>query len=169
MKHILFTLIIGCTTFNTLFSQTQDQKNAIYGNIGAIPATYSMVTVNVERHIVHVGNKFNGGLSVRLGYGSWGDWGGSGEAFVTGLNFLSGKRKSHIEFGLGPILFTEEEFRSIEVIDPNGNVDFLSEEFIDKEWRMGINLGYRYTSRFFMLRGGFSNLETIYLGMGITF
>lgn len=134
-------------------AQTSDQKNSIYGNLGMIPVTFAIATVNYERFIAPVNFGLEGSISGRLGYGSWGSWGSEGNAYIAVVNFLSGSRKGHFELGLGAYIFSEKEELDV----------------YNHYWTPGINAGYRYTSRYFIFRAGASWPETIFLGLGVQF
>ena len=169
MRRIFPALILLVTSIGFTLGQTKEYKNPIYGNVGTIPVTIGVGTVNIERYIFSTKLFVPGNVSIRLGYGEWGSYSSSGEAYLGTLNFITGHRKSHFELGFGPAILIDRDNELREVELPDGSIAFQAVETTDLENSLGVNVGYRYTSKFFMFRGGISWPETIYIGLGVAF
>ncbi|MEL7001474.1 MAG: hypothetical protein AAFN93_01935 [Bacteroidota bacterium] len=171
MKCLYSIILLIAVNLSSALCQTREYKNAIYGNLGFLPVSFGISTINAERYLFGFGikQKIKGSVSIRLGYGSWGDWGGEGKAYLGSFHFLSGHKKHHLEFGLGLVNFQEDIYDPIEIVNPDGTIDFVFNEKSTNNSSMGINAGYRYTSKYFLFRVGASWPETLYLGLGVTF
>ena len=125
-------------------------RTAIYGSTGVFPI-YGIALLNAEFALSTERPGFFSSTWFRVAWGKWLSWGDEGNNFTLGASMLSGKRKNHLEAGIGGTLYTE--FNS------------------DQKLLPALNIGYRFQKPMggFVFRTGMGIPESIYFGLGYSF
>ncbi len=139
---------LGLDTFGVI----PRQRNAIYGTVGLFALIEgAAANISYERHILYIGRYKRAAIALRASYGGFGSIGGSGTTIILASNFIFGRRNSHLEMGLGPMLLVDSYDKA-------------------RDYFPAINLGYRYQNpeKPFIFRTGFGT-EGLYLSFGSAF
>jgi hypothetical protein len=163
MRYLVSVLLFFCLVYNELQSQQsvpevkppQLKKNAFYGTLGVdVFGFYGTILANYERMIYLSPGSKGSSLWLRAGAGPFGAWGNEGWNYVSTISLLTGKKSSHIEFGLGAVLSWDTSAKHF--------APLASDNYV------AANLGYRYQKPggFFVFRTGAGWPEVMYLSLG---
>lgn len=159
VKSLLFIALIGCSIL--LSGQDKENKltslkrNIITGNLGLIEfnLNYERVLFVLDRATVNM----------RVGYGWWDDWGGSGNNIYFVNQYVIGRRLSKLELGIGA------KFK----IDDCCGGDWLKgvNNIYSTDLYPVLNIGYRFEKPEggFVFRFGFGTESFVNLGFGYKF
>lgn len=173
---ILFYFILGF--YNIASASEKDTlnpqaKNAIYGSVSTLGLWFTS-SINYERHLFTTSNKLNVNYYLRVNYGGFSTWGASGPSTSLSLQGVLGKKKSHLELGLGFAGLFDKSGYDIGI--SNANYPFAGYEPEPSRWEYtmklpSVTIGYRYQKPEggFVFRSGISSPEGVYLSLGWAF
>lgn len=124
-------------------------KNCLNASFGAVVLTYTNAGLNYERIIGYGKRPTISAVFMRIGLGIWQDWGNAATNTLATINYLTGHKNNHFEYGYG--LVYSKGFDPF--IVPAGNV------------------GYRYQNPKggLVFRTGIAFPETIFVTGGYSF
>jgi len=156
MNRILILFAFLILSFSSLFSQSDKyfstvlHRHAVYLNVGlfSLDANYEHKLMTYDK----------GYLFGRVGFGYWADWAVLGSDVKFHLSYISGKKKSHLEFDVG--LMFKGEFERIDIVNAGG---FSRSNLIPI-----LNIGYRYQmpGRPIVFRIGIGTESIFYFSLG---
>lgn len=136
---------------------TEDTAQVFYYTTLSASVGYISWHIDVEQTIVQFTKSY---INLRIGYGLWSDWGGSGDNIYLSGKYLFGFRNSHLETDLG-IRFQIDDCCGESWIYNLNNI--YSIDYIPL-----INIGYRYEKPDggFMFRVGIGSESIVNIGFG---
>mgnify|MGYP000038263945 CR=1 FL=1 len=175
MKNLILIFVIGIIVFQSQSygQEVQDDKakNAIYANLGFI-GLGGGINGNYERALRDIKIlSIQSRLSVRVGGGYWGVWGGSGSHAITSLSATTIKSKHRFEVTTGLGYFFNKESYDIGV----SNAEYFNEPAPSRlkyfDVVPNVSAGYRYQklNKGLIFRTGLSYPEGLYLSLGYGF
>ena len=155
MKKILIAIAFLFLSFyssgqDDRYSQDVLRSQTIYANLG-----FLSLDLNYEHKLMTFDNGY---LFGRFGLGYWVDWAILGGNAKFSLSYITGKKNSHLEFGLGARY--KGEFVHSDFIDTGG--------FSKGDMLPIVNVGYRFQKpgRPFVFRIGIGTESIFYLSIG---
>lgn len=152
-KVFLTLIFIGCITASLQAQETKSIQNpflktTLHGGLG-FAVLYGSATINLERMVTQSLDKKITATFAKVGYGTYGAWGDSGQYLFIQYGFLTGKKAGHFEMSAGPNFVV------------NGDMDLP----------VAVSIGYRHQrpGKSFLYRAGIALPESIYFGMGLSF
>lgn len=171
-KTLLLTLFIALFMQSTSFSQSLYEDSGNYNNnihIGITPNPfYGFASLNYERKIIQL-NKSR--ISAEAGFGYWQAWGAGGSTYKLKINNTFGKKKHHIEVGLGTMALYDNQNYEIGV----SNANYFSEsvptkqDYVDYHFAASAGYLFKKPQGNFIFKTGFAWPESLYLGFGYAF
>ncbi len=171
IQKILFSVIILFLNLSS-FSQSSHEDSGDYHNDIHIEITpnpfWGFANINYERKIIQL-NKNR--ISAETGFGYWQTWGAGGTTFKFKANDTFGKKKHHLEAGLGVMALYDRTNYKIGV----SNANYFSEPVPTKidytNFHLAVSIGYLYKKPQgnFIFKTGLAWPESFYLGFGYGF
>ena len=136
-------------------------KNVIYGSAGFLGLGGS-ASINYERLVFSIQKKAHIDAYIHGSFGAYAYWYNSGNFVDLSLQWLLGKKNSHLEVGLGLLVMGDEYF------DGSTYSDKQKYELNDYPFA---NVGYRYQKPggSLVFRTGIGVLDGIYISLGWAF
>ncbi|WP_026952483.1 hypothetical protein [Algoriphagus mannitolivorans] len=124
------------------------RKTTLHGGLG-FAGIYGTAFINLERMLTQSLDKKVTGTFGKVGYGTYGAWGDSGQYFNLQYGIITGRKASHFEMSAGPNFVV------------NGDMDFP----------IAFNFAYRHQKpgKPFLFRTGFGFPESLFFAMGLSF
>jgi hypothetical protein len=152
-KPCFTTALIAILLLSAQLAKSQNsplRPTRIYGTLGTA-FVYTNLTGNIEQEIGNNSAHFFNSVSLRIGAGHWSSWGNEWYNIISTVNWLSGTKNHHLEFGTG-IAYSpayEESF------------GFLP----------AAQIGYRYQKPggLLLFRAGIGVPEALYVSLGVCF
>ena len=136
-------------------------KNVIYGSAGFLGLGGS-ASINYERLVFSIQKKAHIDAYIHGSYGAYSVWYSSGNFFDVSLQWLWGKKNSHLEVGLGLLVMGDEYF--------DGSTWTDKQKFELNDYPFA-NVGYRYQKPggSLVFRTGIGVPDGIYISLGWAF
>jgi hypothetical protein len=142
------------------YSQKDSSSNKIHYTTVSVSIGYIEWHIDAEQTLIILPGS---SINLRLGYGFWSGWAGSGDNIYLSGKYLSGRKKSHLEADLGLKV----------IIDDCCNGSWLADRrnIYSVDYIPLINIGYRYEKPDggLMFRIGAGLESFINLGLGYKF
>lgn len=159
-------LILAAGICDSNAQESEYKKNSIYTTLGSIFWS-SNVSLSYERMFLQNDKRMR--TSAKIGYGHTLYDGFDYDENAKKVNnyvSLSAVQMFHLlEVSLGGA-YTWYNLTQGVAADPDPDVDY---DEIKSEIRPYVTLGFRYAKNNFLFRAGFSNMEFLYLGLGVNF
>ena len=171
-KKLLITLVIALFMQSTSFSQSLYEDSGDYNNnihIGITPNPfYGFVNINYERKIIQL-NKNR--ISAEAGLGYWSNWNNIGSSYKLKINNTFGKKKHHIETGLGLMALYDNTSYTIGVSNATDFSESVptKQDYVDYYLAASIGYLYKKPQGNFIFKVGFAWPESLYLAFGYAF
>ncbi len=170
-KTLLITLFIALFMQSTSFSQSLYEDSGDYNNnihIGITPIPfYGFASLNYERKIIQL-NKSR--ISAEAGFGYWSNWNNIGSSYKLKVNNTFGKKKHHLETGMGLMALYDNTSYKIAVSNAN-NSELIptKQDYVDYNVAASIGYLYKKPQGNFIFKVGFAWPESLYLAFGYAF
>ena len=171
MKKI-FILTVLLISFTHLYSQSTFSDTINYKNsicIGITPNPFwGFLNINYERTVFQK-NKHK--ISSEAGFGYWQTWGALGTSYKIKINDVYGKKKHHLESGIGIIALYDILNYKIGVKNASSISEPLPSKTDYTNFYIAASFGYLYKNpqKHFIFKAGIAFPESIYFGFGYAF
>lgn len=150
----------------SFYEDSGDYYNDIHIEITPNPFG-GFVNINYERKIIQI-NKNR--ISAETGFGYWQTWGAGGITLKFKANDTFGKKKHHLEAGLGIMALYDNLNYQIGVSNANYSSEKPSKiEYVDFNLAASIGYLYKKPQGNFIFKTGLAWPESFYLGFGYGF
>lgn len=154
-------------------SINQEARNALYASAGNLVLWFT-TNVNYERLLTTKDAKIYSSYYLHFGYGGFAAWGVSGRTTDISVQWLMGRKRSHLELGLGIVSFFDKKGYDIGVSNANYPYPHYAPEPPRSDYRFiwpAATIGYRYQKPGggLVFRTGIASPDGLYLSAGYAF